>query len=84
MDRAARATTARVAAALLGAERRTQEELAALAGAPRRVVSYHLGKLERAGLVDAQEGQPRSYAPTAALRKVWAERERAAKDEGPG
>lgn len=45
----------------------TQSELVVATGASQRLVSYHLGKLEKAGLVQAIEGRPRRFAPTTPL-----------------
>lgn len=67
----AAAGRAAVARALAQAEApRTQAELEASLGLQQRLVSYHLARLERSGLVEAIKGRPRRYAPTRLLREI--------------
>jgi len=63
------ATTERLARALAEASApASQLDLSARTGIHPRLVSYHLGKLGRAGLVVVEQGLPRQYAPSPLLR----------------
>lgn len=62
------ATRRRLAALLANAPLpRTQGDLAAEAGLSRRLVSHHLARLERSGLVESTGSTPRGYRPTPRL-----------------
>ena len=57
-----------VARALLAGGPSTQKELAVRTGLAQTVVSYHVRILEGAGLVTREEGVPRRYTASAALK----------------
>lgn len=64
------ATTARLARALADAPTAaSQLDLSARTGIHPRLVSYHLGKLGRAGLVVVEPGTPQRYAPAPGFRE---------------
>lgn len=48
----------------------SQAEIAALAGISARLASYHVGRLERDGLVASEGSQPRRYAASSGLGVV--------------
>lgn len=48
----------------------TQKELAESLGLSRRLVSYHLSRLEASGMIEMQEGLPRRYRATARLESL--------------
>lgn len=51
----------------------TQSEIAAATGLAQRLVSYHLAKLEKAGLVQGLDGRPRRFMPTKPLLTTLAD-----------
>jgi predicted transcriptional regulator len=58
----------RLAAALCGSGGDlTQRDLSLATGIPQRLVSYHLQRMEKQGLVGRRAGNPQRYAPTARL-----------------
>ena len=68
-------TTERLARALAAAPApATQLDLSASTGIHPRLVSYHLGKLGRAGLVVAREGSPQRYEASPGFRDYLARR----------
>lgn len=66
-------TRGRIAAEVARSGRLTRRDLAARLGISPRLVSYHLQKLEEAGLVAAHGGLPREYAPTPRLSAFLAQ-----------
>ena len=63
----------RVAETLLAHQGATQRQLADLTGLSQRLVSYHLGRLESAGLVEGDAATPRRYRPALRLAPALAE-----------
>lgn len=75
-DVLADATRRGIARLLLEERGWTQKEIALREDLRERLVSYHLGRLESAGLARAEGGMPRAWGGTDALREALAEKER--------
>lgn len=62
----------RLAEALLARGSATQSDLVASTGLPQRLLSYHLGRMLEAGLVEAQGAWRRRYRPAPPLQRLLA------------